>query len=436
MPFFHNQVSVLAFATEQVQGTPSDDVNDYARIDHIEADVSGIEQVLIEDPVMEDDWQDSGQRRRIMGLRNTEMPISMHWHGTGFETANDAQVAETDVGKLLEHALGGRTRGYSKAVVGGTPTVIELANVTNIEPGDFLAFEDLTDPSIPNNGVVYIRRIIAVDAGPPATVTLEEALPFTPAAGDKANGCEVSYIDSDVLEDSSGAPERCLSWLVRKKDLNNEIWRLVGTKSELSITQLARGQTPLLGFAVRSGNFQSLADIPAIADPIKDIAENLPLESSGEAALVVGHRTTLSLAPYGDDTLTKIDCASIEMSTGVPVVPFETTTEVDHNMQGLGCWSSNSDNTAFDMQIAPFDDSYEEALQAGTAFRFMYHQPAPVGRAWAICCPQVFLDKTETRVETGPVSGGSIRVRAIRDEPNASAPNSKRWRSKLILVRA
>lgn len=415
MAINHLHRSWLAYAREATQGAAVADWDaDGQLVDHLEADPGAIAQSLVEDATL--NLRAFTKRVFIKGIRNNDnLKVKLNWHGTGAAAADTVQVVATPLMEILEHCWGGQLRTKSTTCTGGTALIPELASVDTIDEGVFIGFEDLSDPNR-----VHIRRVLAVNA---LAVTLDQALPFTPANGDKAHGCCITYIDEDVLEDST-AGDRTFAWRLERSG-NDAVYEFIGTKAQLGIA-FARNAPPSLELSVFAANFdhETLTKTTWTQTP------------AGQAPLAIGRDTKLFVQVYGTHTSTDLHCQQMAVETGVPIVPSDTITKVDSRMEGRAGYSIQPADTTLTPVIVPFDDDWEVGLQADTKYKLRYSQIAAAGKAWAIHVSRAEIAETPKFSPVNSVQGVSVKFRAHEDLDNADASNAKLWRSKIILVQA
>lgn len=415
MAINHLHRSWLAFAFESTQGAVIADWDaDGFLVDHLEADPGTIAQSLIEDATL--NVRAFTKRRMIKGIRNNDnLKVKLNWHGSEAVAAATVAVAQTSLMKLLEHCWGGQVRTKSTTCTGGTALIPELTSVDTISPGVFIAFEDLGDL-----GRCHIRRVLAVNA---LAVTLDQGLPFTPANGDKAHGCAATYIDEDVLEDSTTG-NKTLAWR-HERSGTEAVYEYIGTKATLALT-LPRNAPPSLELGVFAANFEheTLTKTTWTQTP------------AGQAPLAIGRDTKLFLQTYGTHTSTDLHCQQMAVETGVPVVPIDTITKVDARMEARAGYSIQPADTTVTPVIVPFDDEYEAALQADATYKLRFAQIAQAGKCWAVHISRCEIAETVKFSPVNSVQGAALKLRAHEDLANADASNAALWRSKIILVQA
>lgn len=412
--------SQLAYFQEVTQGTgPANAgawVSSGVRVRHIgdSVDVSGIEQAVVEDERSQTGIFDL--EYSVKGLRNTSFPMSLYMTGSGTETAQDATIAETPLMTILEHALGGMHRSNSTVLAGGshTTTVINVDDATNIVPGCLIMVEDATDGTI---------AVVGVEAVSSLAVTLDEALPFTPADNDTVHAMATIYVDETVLVDSSVGPTT-LSWLIQKglaAALEN--FECNGCKSELKSIALTRGGLPVLAFDTMVASFDPPGTAPSpswSSDPV------------GSAPVSIGPDSVIVYQTYGTTTRAPIHVNEFSVDVGVPVVSVDTNTEVDDGMEGRQGYTTQPADTSITLNVVPFGSSAWTQFAADTFRRLRFYKRAAAGQVFAVDFPRCEL-KPPKRGTAGAVSSSQIMLRAHKRPTNTDASNQQMWRSKIRL---
>lgn len=418
MAIEHLHKSYLAYYPEVIaQGDgPADWNTDGFLVDHLEADPSSIAQTLIEDATL--NFRAKTKRAKIKGLKNVEgVKVGLNWHGSEIETADTQQVAQTRLAQILKHCMGGQERGYSTTCTGGTAAIPVVAAATGIDEGVFLGFEDQDDP-----GRVHIRRVVSWNAGGLAA-TLDQALPFTPAADDPVHGCIMTYIDEDVLEDHE-ANTNTFSWRLEKG--TEAVWDLHGCAANFAMS-FPRNAPPRIDLTIMAATWRH---------------ENLTKETwtqtpAGKAPLAIGPGTQVFLQTYGTYTDNAYCMGSYAMEPGIAIMPVDTVvTEEGSNMEGRCTYTIGQADTTATVQLVPHDDDWETALQAGTFKVLRYSQVAQAGKSWAIHMSRVEITETPKWQAVSNAQGTNLKFTAHEDLENSNASNAKLWRSTLILVQA
>lgn len=418
----------LAFYPETTLNTPPDWAADGVAIEHIEADPASIKQMWLDDPTLEASIFAVGTRDKIAGIRNCELSVKLKLHGIGAETAVGDQVTNTYLAKLLKHTMGGCYRGTSRSVTGGTATEPTVSSATGIEVGSLVAFEDLTSPSAANTGRVHFRRVIEIDTN---TLTLSEALPFTPANGDAAHGVATGYLDEDVLEDavaSAGGPHT-LSWFVKKhKSGTDHLWELTGSVASMSLDGLGRGQLPTLGLAIQAANFKH-GGADGLTNPTLPAAE-------GHAQLSNGRNLLCSIQDYGTSAINLQDVNQVSFEPGFARSKVETTTEKTHRFEGLASYSVTPGKTKFTVTLLPYADDYYADLHAGQKFRLSLYMPSDgsgAGKGWCLHIAKAQLVETPSRAAVGDVQGVVLVFEAQQPDDCTGGSNTALKTSKFLL---
>jgi len=412
----HLHKSWLAFYPETVaQGDGPPDWNtDGFLIDHLEADPSSITQTWLEDMTL--NQRAMTERLPIPGLKNSEgIKIGLNWHGAEVVTPDTQQVAQTALAKILKHCMGGQTRTYSTTTTGGTAAIPELAAMTGVDEGVFLGFEDQDDP-----GRVHIRRIVSVTG---SAVTLDQALPFSPAEDDPVHGCIITWIDEEALEDFE-VSRNTFSWRIEKGV--EAVWDLHGCAATMAL-QFPRNAPPRLDLTVMATTWrhEGLA---------KETWSQTP---AGKAPLAIGPGTQVFLQTYGTYTDQTYCLNSFTFESGISILPQDNVVTAEgSNMEGRCTYTVGRAMTTATLQFPPYDQDWETALQAGTMKVLRYSQVAQAGKAWAVHLSRTSLLETPKWQPVSNVQGVNLKYKAYEDEENSNASNAKLWRSKLILVQA
>lgn len=391
--------SRVAYFEEEVQGTPPVSWADEQLVDHTAAETDGIKQSLIADPTLQLSVNEAGSELMIKGLRSCEFKLGLKLHGSGVVTAGGSQVVKTPLMRIAEHCWGGIHRSNSTTCTGGTAEVPELTAVTNIVAGCIIGFEDITSPGI-NAGKVFLRRVVSIDE---LAVTLDRALPFTPAATDKVHGVATIYFDEEVLVDSSD-PVGTFSWFVQKArtGASDLCWELMGCAATLAFTGLTRNGIPGLDLAIMAANFRH----GGVSAPTWSGT------AAGNAQLAIGRDTQFSLTEYGVTTNTLMQCAAVAIEPGIPRVALDTVTEVDDNMEGRWAYSVEPAPTTATITIGAHSGAYETKLQADTQYALSYSQVAGAGKVWGIFIPHAQIAESPGDTPINAVHGAQVKFQA------------------------
>lgn len=414
----HNKPSWAAYFKESTWCThPANAaawIADGKQIEHVALDLSGVQQAFIPDPTFERLANSVGGRYNIAGIRNCAAKIGVKLHGTGVVTAPGDQVEVTYLGDILEHCMGGIHYGTSHDVTGGSTTVVELDSVDGVVKGCMIAFQDTTTPTPGNLGKLHFRRVVDIDDADPFTVTLSEALPFTPAAGDLAHGCITAYPKEDVLTDSVTGIDglKTWSWLLKKSrpaqgaDLT---WVLRGAVATFEVTGLDRGAVPSMNLDIMAANF-----LHGGADGLEN--PNFTATPEGHAQLSMGRDFLYNFSTHGNTAAVSQDCNKCSFTVGFKRTPVETTTEKTDPAEGLASWSFNPSPSKIAATFVPYTDDVYAELAARTTKRVTLYQPGDgsgAGKAWCIHVPKMQIATTPKREDVGDVNGLSVELQSM-----------------------
>lgn len=424
----HKDHSVLAVFEETTAGQgPADWSTSGTRLDHTAADLDGLfTQEIIVDPRregQENDWIDVGQRELILGARgNGNGSFTLLMHGNEDTSPSDgAAPSQHALGKLFKHCLGGEDLATSHDVTGGTTTSLTMASTTGLALGSFVGVRDLTSPSSANAGRVFIRRITALVVD--TSVTLDEALPFTPDSGDLAVGCSTYYEDPDVLEDSTGAAGRTLS-LYHAGKTAEDVRIAYGVALTASLSELARNAVPQVTFTGQCGNWETSPDVAQ---------DDSSWAAEGIGAQIVGRYTRCWLEDYGTTTSTKRPIASMEVGPLHERSKIETITTAGENLESMAGYSAPAGTeTTIGLNIAGYDDDWETDLQEGSLKVLRFAHESQPGKSWALHFSRCRVRQTATPSEVSDVKGTQVTLLACRD--TTSTATTALWRTKVAVV--
>lgn len=401
-------------------------------IEHLSADPSTVKQTLIDDLTLERRLFDVGGRTRIKGLRNTTLSVGVKLHGTGVTTAVGEEVESTYLSEILVHCMGGMHQSTSVLLTGGTATVPTLADTTGIIPGCLIAFQDVTSPTAADTGKLHVRRVLSLIED--TSITLSEALPFTPANTDIAHGTITLYPDEDVLEDAvagEGGLET-FSWFIKKAKTGTELlWQLVGSVASFSVEGLDRGQLPSIKLDIMAANFKHGGE-----DGLTNPAFGTPV---GNAQLSMGLDVQLNIGSYGATTLVPRDVNKVAFDVGFKRIAVETTTEKTHDFEGLASYSATPGNPNFKITLLPYQDDVYGELADGTAKRVTFYQPGDgsgAGKCWAIHMPKAQWAETPQRADVNEVHGLSVELRSMPATDCSGGSNEDLERARFLIALA
>lgn len=413
-----------AYYAESTQGTgPADWGASGQLMDHITADVTEIKQTLVKNQVMEARAFDTGHRTMIKGMRNCSAKTSGYLHGAGVVTAGGAQIALTPLMTLLAHCLGGIHRSNSTTLTGGTATVPAFTATTNIIPGCLVGFEDVTAPDPENEGIVHVRRVLSISG---SDVTLDEALPFTPAATDKVHGMATIYAHSNRIDMSD--PVQTMSLFFQKDPTDtSKLWELVACAGSLSVA-FPRGDGPTWEINWLATNFKQGNAADGLTAP------SWAGTPYGFAPQAVGRRTEFSLGEYGVTTFARKQLHSLDLAIGYPAVRDESITEVDFRVEGTARYTVNlEDETAATVVTSAHTDQWEADLQADTEYRLRYTQLAPAGKVWSFCMPRTQIADSPGAVEQTGLYGSSLKFTPRPADDTSGGSNEDLEKARILI---
>lgn len=437
-------LSQLAYFDEVEQGTSPVDAaawtSDGVRIRHLSEtlDMSGVEVEL--PPDERNQYRVFASEERVVGIDNPEFPFAVYAHGTGAITADASQVATSvggyELGHLLEHALGGLSRGWSTTVSGGasTTTTIDVTDASNYEPGEFVAIElGANLPSRYPAGTCFVRRILTVDTvADPDQITIDQALPAAPPAGAAVHGTIVSYIDEDILCDSTTGPYT-RSWLVQKGMPGSvadrrESWVFRGCVSMLQALSLSRGETMQLAFNTMAGSHAPPSEAPWPTAWGSNVEQGL-------APFTIGPLCEVWLEDEGTTTNTTVSVSSFEIEPGVPRVRVETVTSEGQNMDATYGYATEPAETTITMQIDPFTVAQWTDQDAGQLKSLRWSKLAPAGSGFAVSFPKVAHIATPKRGINNATAATQVMFKALEDDDITPVPTlNNRWKSKFCII--
>jgi len=402
---FLTSESLLSFFTEVTPCTPpSDWATEGTPIEFVSANLDGVAEEQLVDPTAESRHLAVGNRQRIRGRRNGTHTIVVKQHGTGVVTADAATVTQTALGTLWAHCLGAVHLGTSHVITGGTATQPILDNVTGIVPGCMLAFEDTTSPTAQNDGFPVCRRVLSIST---LTLTLSEALPWTPAAGDPVHAAITVYPHAHNLRDAVAAGGT-LAIYVREGDDESLNTRLDGCVHNAKLDGLALGALPTLTLEGMHANWargtqDGLADIADLGEP------------EGEPQLTMGLDVSISIQEYGNTAINEIDAAAVTFETGVTRSRVETVTGKTFRFHGTATYSVGAGQTTMAITIAAHLSDYYEGMEAGKSYRVTMTQPgsgAGAGSGWCVHLPKARLVATPGKADVNGNYGTTLSFEA------------------------
>jgi hypothetical protein len=423
----HIYPQALAFFEETTPCVAPADWSAETAIEFISIDLSGVKEALVADPTAERRAFKVGTRHMVKGIRNCTASIVLKLHGIGEETADGDQVENTYLARILKHCLGGLHRGSSTTITGGTATIPEVDDATGIIPGCLLAFEDTTSPSARNAGIAHPRRVLSVSG---SAVTLSEAIPFTPAAGDVVHAVATGYLDHDHLVDAVAAGGLC-QWYVKRENSNSGtdlLWTLEGSVASLKLDGLGRGALPTLNLDIQAANFRHGAE-----DGLTNVALAAP---EGHAQLAMGLNVILSIQEYGTSTVNEVDANNVTFDVGMTRKPTPTTTERLHRFEGLSSYHYDPGQSKFTCTLVGYTDDFYAGLADNKDYRISFYQPGDgsgAGKGWVLHCGRARLMATPARTDVEQVHGVTLEFMLAEPEDCSGGSNADLEQSRFLL---
>lgn len=420
----------LAFALETTVATPPADAAAWItavgslttggrlRIIGETLDLSSFKQAMIDD--MRSQEVVLGDEPMVYGIKGgVEFSFEAYLCGHGLDTSASSQVAQTAMGLFLLTCLGGQDRSNSTVLSGGghSATVINVASHANIVAGSHIKVEDTDD-----SGRSWPRRVLDNTAG---ALTLDEALPFTPADNDLVHGAHTFYPAEAALIDSNSSG-RTLSFLLSKGESgsNREHYVARGCKPILESIELSRNGLPRLKFRVLVGSFISPEAAPEptwVSDP------------EGGAPLAIGPDTKVRYNNTGSTTSTMIHVAEFAFSTGIESVPHDTLTEADSGMPGRASYGLTVGKSTVDFTVFPYAQQHHTDFNSAQQKQLRFARVGTEQRAWALTIPRLEIVETPAIAPLGPSMAVKLNGRCLRNTTIDSTDNEL-TRARFCLV--
>ncbi|MCY0990628.1 hypothetical protein OV203_26025 [Nannocystis sp. ILAH1] len=376
---------------------PNGWVTDGTCIEFLAIDLGNVKQTLLPDPTLETRWSHVGGRRLIKGRRNVDWSATLKWHGTGTTTDPASQVEQTYLGTLLQHCMGGVHRSNSTLLTGGSATEPEVTAVDNIVPGCIIWFEDTTSPNPQYAGKLTPRQVLEIND---LVLTLDAALPWTPAAGDIAHGTITPYVGENYLIDAV-ASQGTMMWFHKKNVSGTDLlWQLEGSVASFALQNLGPGQLPQLQLNMMSANFKQGGEDGLTNPAFTTIVGNAQLSTSRDIMA--------SISVYDNTTETLIHVNNATFEVGFARSKTETTTEIIHRFEGLSTYSVTPGVTKLTLTLTEYDDAWYGALQDDVDYRVRLWNPGDgsgAGKAWCIHLSKCQLAENPVRTDVGDVNG-------------------------------
>lgn len=384
-------------------------------------DTSGLKETSI--PVDQTQTSIFASADNIRGMRNLDDFGHSHYgYGSTSATSAASQVAATELGNLLGHALGATARGNTTdAKTSGThsTTTVELTATTNITEGQIIGIRQ--DGATP----VYWRRITDITSD---IATFDQAVPFTIVDDDNVLAAINAYIDESVLVDAAAGPYS-RSWHVQH-GLSHapENYVLKGCKSSLKTIGFERNNALMLAFSLMASSFDGPNDAP---DP------DFTAVSQGGTPVAIGAGTTVFLQDVGTTTSNEPCVSSFSVECGVPVARVATVTTSTTNAQGTCSYTTAPEDTVISLTLSEFDSTLWDDYEAKTrkVVRIVVTNPdAPEGNSFVFMAPNCEIIEMPSRAVAEQTSSVAMKLKAHPATDISGASNTALATSKFIIA--
>ena len=410
-----------AFFQETVQGQgPTDWASEGTPFFFIKDSIdpaAAATQTMVEDERQRDRIQK--QFLMIHGIKGgTSYAAQCYIHGSeDVSRAASDQAPVTPFMELLEHGFGGMRRPTSQACAAGWNTTSgDLDAVTGLAPGDWLGFVDA-------DGRIHPRRIQSIATN---TITLNMALPFSPADGDVARGLPYFYIDEQRLSDSSAGPYT-LSLLteIGLRSFRKQ-WETNGNVFAPTTITCERNAVPKIDWAVMAASFHTPEDGTS--------PDWSGVSTAGQAGKVVGVDTRCLIADRGATAVDSVQLSSFVANTGIERVPIETQTQYSDGMPGRAGYSLADTQATMVMTLTNDPDDYLDDFNAATLKQVLYERLSTDGIGWAIYAPRAQISPTPTFAPSDANRGQSLTFELLADEDTPAGATAAAWESRIQIV--
>jgi hypothetical protein len=304
--------------------------------------------------------------------------VSRLW-STGETFSTGVSVAETWLGQLLEHALGGSSLGSHATITTVTSQLIlEVDDAGDLAVGQVIGLQDFTTPGAFASRV-FPAVITAIDG---VEITIDRAMPFTVAVGDHVIGAETAYYDQAALTNPDDAGSSTLSILIQK---GTDVWVAGGAHLALDSIAMERGMQPKLNWSVLAAKGYP----PGVTGAVTAPTWAGTIEGSVDVR-AIGRDTHCRLATFGATTTSEIEIFSAAMATGCPVLAQDGVTELNAGSPGRIGYRTEPADTTVTIVVA-MADAEQTRWTAGTLCTLTYSQTAAIGFGWCVHLRKCFL---------------------------------------------
>lgn len=360
-------------------------------------------------------------RRRIFetersqeALSNTQFPFQSYLSGLGSAIADGVTPTATALSRVMQNALGGVSFAPTRTLAGGghTATVVNVDDATGLAVGQVIAWED------PATGLCHPRVITDVTA---LAVTLNTALPSTPADGALMRGGATLYIDEDVIGDTSSNLGSTMSGCIQKGANGNAGWEVNGCKLQLGGLTFGRNEFPTVDFNVWSARHTdpSLGPDPTFPTAVFPTTQ------------VMGPDSSVIIEDAASTVLSTVCNGSATVDPGVPVVPLECMADNLDDMEGYGLYSSAPADTLIELDVFPFDTSWYVDKAADTNKQVAIIKHADSGNTFAF-----FAQNCEIRTVVGgdgDFTSSNLTLRAVEHNPDTATTALERSKFRIYI---
>lgn len=419
MPCVSKHKNRAAFFEETTAGTGPADWDASGNLIHLAApfDVSGLAQVVAEDTRTVTRLTETAAGQVFGRKSGSQATVSAFLSGKDEVTSDTAQVAESNLMKLLEHAFGGMSRSYATDIAAGShsTTGFDVTSATGMAEGQLIGIIDADD----TNSLVEWAQIDTISG---TSITVSRALSFTPAENDKVVGTATAYPDPDILECSSDNSGTTLSWYLERGDDGDHLVEILGSKAMPSFDGLARDGMPVLNLAINAGKFttaESLTKTTFTGSP------------TGGAPVMLGPRTKLWLQDVGTTTATaSIHLVSMSLNPGVAVAEIPAVTSQTDNLEGFAGYSTAMIAPTLEITITGDKTLFTDFGSEDTTRTFkhlMLERRGPEGKSLCIYLPKCEITQVPNAfAENGEIVSYALTLRGHERTPSATGTSLNR----------
>lgn len=357
----------------------------------------------------------------ILTLKNSEYSHGKYAHGSPANAAEAAAAVTFDLSTLVKAALGGMDLGWGIGVAsdGNEATdEIQIDSDPGYAVGDYIFAYDTSASS----GQFY--RILAIDAGPPVTLTLDRDLHFDPDNGgaDRIYAVIDCYIHQAAVTQHDHADHKTLQWLVQGEG-TEDVYVLKGCKPSLEIEAITAGEPTRFNFNVLVTTFdmESASKVTFSGNP------------SGEAGSVPGQAddTLVLMSDAGGAMASVTARGSITPGVGVAY----DRVMGPNGYEGVHGHVCTLDAPTLEV-IVPHDNAYNTEFRAQTEKQCLVQVGTGVG-AWGLHYPQLSYASEPIRSDEGGLTSSQLSYKARENQASPgglTGDNLQKWRSPIHIL--